>query len=252
MQATGELSKAFEAFSKMRQDVSMTKQIIDISKHLIEVAIEQENWNAVTSHTQKIKGLLSTSEEDKLLLPYLSACEGLAYLDAKEYHVAAHRFLQCETGVGFKFNTIITPNDIAVYGGLCALATMDRNELQANVLENSSFRTYLELEAHIRRAITFFINSKYTSCLEVLESYRTDYLLDIHLQKHFDDLYQLVRSKSIVQYFIPFSKVTLDELNKAFMPPGKSIEKELVQMIMRKELNARIDTIDRVSTTSCK
>jgi COP9 signalosome complex subunit 1 len=248
-QAIGDLPRAFDSFSRMRQDVSMAKHIIDISKHLIEVAVEQKNWVAVSSNVQKIKGVMVPADEDRTLQPYLCATDGLALMDSGEYYNAALRFLQTEAGMGTTCNSIISPNDIAVYGGLCALATMERNELHTQVLENTNFRTYLELEPHIRRAITFFVNSRYSACLGVLEAYRTDYWLDIHLQKHIDDLYHLVRSKSIVQYFIPFSCVTLDSLNAAFMPPGKTIDKELAMMIQRKDLEARIDTQNRVSTS---
>ncbi|KAG4424901.1 hypothetical protein IFR04_001872 [Cadophora malorum] len=247
-QAIGDLQKAFDAYGRMRQDVSMNKHIIDTSRHLIEVGIEQKNWIAVSSNVQKIKSLGAT-EEEKLLQPYLCAAEGLARLDEGDYGTTALQFLSAESGMGLSCNTIISPNDVAIYGGLCALATMDRNELQSKVLENSNFRTYLELEPHIRRAISFFVNSRYSACLNVLEAYKTDYYLDIHLQKHVDDIYQLVRSKSIVQYFIPFSCVTLDSLNSAFATPGKTIEKELSAMIQRKELDARIDTQNRLLTS---
>lgn len=247
-QATGDLPKAFDAFSRMRQDAVTTKHIIDISKHLIEVAVEQKRWDLVSSNAQKIKGVLGTPEDVRELQPYLCAVDGLVCLDNGDYYLAANQFLSAEPGMGASCNTIISPNDVAVYGGLCALATMGRNELQTRVLENSSFRTYLELEPHIRRAISFFVNSRYSACLEVLDGYRADYFLDLHLQKHIDEIYHLVRSKSIVQYFIPFSCVTLDSLNSAFAPPGKTIEKELVAMITRKELDARIDTQNRVRT----
>lgn len=245
--AIGDLPKAFEAFSRMRQDISISKHIIDVSRHLIEVAVEQRNWIAVTSNVAKIRGIMSASEEDRSINPYLQAAEALAQFEEGHYHVAAASFLSTESGMGSSANTIISPNDVAIYGGLCALATMDRNELQKKVLENSSFRTYLELEPQIRRAIAFFVNSRYTSCLNILESYRADYLLDIYMQRHIDDLYRMVRSKSIVQYFIPFSCVTLDSMNQAFAPPGKNIDKELSNMIQNGELNARINTIDRVS-----
>lgn len=246
-QAIGDLAKAFDAFSRMRQDVSVTKHVIDVSRHLIEVAIEQKNWIAVSSNVAKIKQVITAPDaEDKSLQPYLCAAEGLSNMDNGDYYAAAVQFLQADAGMGLSCNTIISPNDIAIYGGLCALATMDRNELQKKVLENSNFRTYLELEPHIRRAISFFVNSRYSACLSILEAYRTDYWLDIHLQKHVDELYHLVRSKSIVQYFIPFSCVTLDSLNAAFAAPGKTIEKELSLMITRKELDARIDTQNRV------
>ena len=246
-QAMGDLTKAFEAFSRMRQDISVSKHIIDVSRHLIEVGVEQRNWITVTSNVQKIRGIISSSDEDKSILPYLQAVESLACFDNGEYHTSALAFLNTDAGMGSSAATIISPNDIAIYGGLCALATMDRNELQKKVLENSSFRTYLELEPQIRRAIAFFVNSRYTACLNILETYRPDYLLDIYLQKHIDELYLMVRSKSIVQYFIPFSCVTLDSLNQAFAAPGKTVDKELAMMIQRNDLNARINTIDRVS-----
>jgi len=243
----GNLPAAFEAFSRMRQDVSLSKHIVEVSKHLIEVAVEQKNWIAVSSNVQKIKSVINTSDEDeKTIQPYLAAADGLAHMDSDDYCGAAMIFLNTDPGMGASANTIMSPNDIATYGGLCALATMNRNEMQTKVLENSSFRTYLELEPHIRRAITFFVNSRYSACLSILESYRTDYLLDIHLHRHIDTLYHLIRSKSIVQYFIPFSCVTLDSLNEQFAAPGKTIEKELVQMIQRGELEARIDTQNRV------
>ncbi|RDW83225.1 COP9 signalosome-like protein complex subunit 1 [Coleophoma crateriformis] len=249
-QAIGDLAKAFEAYSRMRQDISISKHIVDVSKHLIEVAIEQRNWLAVSTNVQKIRGNNPVSmEEDKSLQPYLCAADGLAQMDSGEYYSAAHSFLATNSGLApGQCSEIISQNDIAIYGGLCALASMDRNELQRKVLDNSNFRSYLELEPHIRRAITFFVNSRYAQCLAILESYRADYLLDLHLQKHVDELYHLIRSKSIVQYFIPFSCVTLDNLNAQFAAPGKSIEKELVQMIARKELDARIDTQNRVVT----
>jgi COP9 signalosome complex subunit 1 len=246
-QATGDLGKAFEAYSRMRQDISVSKHIVDVSRNLIEVAIEQRNWIAVSSNVQKIKAIMTSSDEDRALQPYLSVSEGLAFMDSREYHSAAIHFLATEAGMGSNCNTLLSPNDLAVYGGLCALATMERHELTKKVLENSNFRTYLELEPQIRRAIGFFVNSRYSACLNILENYRPDYLLDIHLQKHVDDLYHLIRSKSIVQYFIPFSCVTLDSLNAAFAAPGKTIDKELAMMIQRKDLNARIDSQNRVS-----
>lgn len=245
--SVGELGKAFEAFSRMRQDSASTKQVVDVSRHLIEVAFEQRNWIAVSSNAGKIKSLLSQLDSpDPSLQPFAMSADAVASLDSGNYYDAALAFLKVEPGMGASCNKIVAPNDVAIYGGLCALATMGRNELNTRVLENSGFRSYLELEPHIRRAIGLFVNSRYSECLAVLESYRADYLLDLHLQRHVDDLYFLVRSKSIVQYFIPFSCVTLDTLNEQFAAPGKTIDWELAKMIERKELNARIDTQNRL------
>jgi COP9 signalosome complex subunit 1 len=251
-QAIGELQKAFDAFGRMRQDISASKQIVDVSRHLIDVAAERKDWIAIASNVQKIKSAVVGSADEAQTQPYLHAVQGLAHFDVGEYVEAASSFLGTDAGLGQSAATIISPNDVAIYGGLCALATLDRNQLQKRVLENSNFRTYLEMEPQIRRAISFFINSRYTNCLQVLESYRTDYLLDIYLQRHIDDLYQMIRSKCIVQYFIPFSSVTLASLNAAFAPPGKTMDKELITMIQRGDLVARINTVDGVSAITTR
>ncbi|CAG8981788.1 hypothetical protein HYALB_00004731 [Hymenoscyphus albidus] len=239
-QAMGELQRAQEAYNRMRTDVSNAKHIIDVCKHQIDISVEMKQWIAVTSNAQKIRGAMS----EEPIQPYVAAAEGLSAFEQGDYLGAAMLFLSTEPGMGRMCAAFISPNDVAIYGGLCALATMDRNELQRRVLENSNFRTYLELEPQIRRAIGFFINCRYTSCLAVLESYRADYLLDYYMNSHIDSIYQMVRVKCIVNYFIPFSKVTLASLNEAFAAPGKTMNQELLGMIKCGELDARINLVD--------
>ena len=179
-----------------------------------------------------------------------------------EYREGAGNFLQTDPSLTDTFNEVISANDVAIYGGLCALASMSRAELQEEVLENSSFRNFLELEPQIRRAINLFCASKYGQCLEILEGYRADYLLDIYLQDHVASIFKQVRTKSIIQYFEPFSRVTLDALAKTFGPtpttsntPGvngtttsttQPIENEIIELIESGQLLARIDLEARV------
>ncbi|KAI9646062.1 hypothetical protein NHQ30_005500 [Ciborinia camelliae] len=251
-EATGQLSFALDAYSRMRQDISIPKHVIDVCKHILEVSIERKEYLTILSNTQKMRGTVVGPDDDKVIRPFIHAAEGIAQMHSGQYAAAAQTFLQTPPGMSTNCNTIVSPNDIAVYGGLCALATIERNDMQKLVLENSEFRTYLELEPHIRRAIQCFVGSKYSACLEILESYKADYLLDIHLQKHVDDLYTRIRSKSIVQYFIPFSCVTFATLNKNFAPPGKTIEKELAEMIRCGELDARIDLVAKTLVSTPK
>lgn len=176
---------------------------------------------------------------------------GLAQMSLGAYLDAANSFLATDPSLGDSYNEVITSNDVAVYGGLCALASMDRNELQRRVLDNSQFRNFLELEPHIRRAISFFCNSKFRPCLEILEAYRTDYLLDLHLQRHVSTLYDRIRTKSIQQYLVPFSRVTLDAMAKTFAPSvagnanpadlNSPFVQELIRLIEDGTLDARID-----------
>ncbi|KAJ3524692.1 hypothetical protein NM208_g11958 [Fusarium decemcellulare] len=243
---TGFLNEAAEAYNRMRQDVTTTKHIIDCGMHLVNVYLSRRDWTMVINSLGKITGV-QTGEDEKFYQPFTKLVSGIALLGLKHYGDAARNFLQIDFDLPpSQYNHIASPNDIAIYGGLLALATMERKELQSRVLDNQSFRSFLEQEPHIRKAISLFVNGRYSNCLSILETVRNDYLLDIYLQRHISTIYSQIRSKCIVQYFIPFSCVTLDSLNKAFAPEGESIEDELVAMIRQGTLKARLDAKNKL------
>ncbi|KAL8874604.1 MAG: hypothetical protein Q9174_000067 [Haloplaca sp. 1 TL-2023] len=252
----GDLVSSVKAYGRMRDYCTTPSHVVIMNFRLIGVSIDQRNWLAVQTSVQKLRSPGQQFAEAQRLTAKLSAAMGLALLASGNYKEAAQEFIETDPRMAQArlddpsddeaFNEVLTPNDVAVYGGLCALASMDRIQLQKRVLGNGKFRPYLELEPHIRRAITFFVSSKYSSCLSILESYRSDYLLDIYLQPHIHELYFRIRSKAIQQYFIPFSCVTFSALAAAFDTNEQTIETELTSMIKRKDLDARIDLVTRV------
>ncbi len=247
--AIGDLASATKAYGRMRDYCTTPAHIASTSFRVIEVAIEQDNWLAVQSSVHKIRNLQLKADDQAKAQPKTQAAMGLSQMHAGEYREAAVSFLNTDPSLGDKYNEVLTSNDVAVYGGLCALASMSREELQVQVLDNTTFRNFLELEPHIRRAINFFCSAKYTQCLDILEAYRADYLLDLHLQRHLVKLYGRIRTKSIVQYFAPFSHVTLDSMARTFARKDRSdqpIEDELVPLIASGTLKAKIDLEHRV------
>lgn len=248
----------------MRDYCTTPAHIASTSFRIIQVAIEQGNWLAVQAQVHKIRNLQMKPDDAARNQPKTQAAMGLYQMCTGEYRDAATSFLATDPSLTDTYKEVLSSNDVAVYGGLCALASMDRHELQTKVLENASFRNFLELEPHIRRAISFFCSSKYAQCLDILEAYRADYLLDIYLQEHVPNIYRRIRTKSIVQYFAPFSRVTLDAMAQTFGTTAtphqiepvwqqngattqpQSIEDELISLIEKGILNAKIDLEARV------
>ena len=249
----GDLNNAVKAYSRMRDYCTTAPHIASTAFRIIAVAIEQRNWLAVQSQVHKVRNIQLKPEESARNQPKIQAAMGLQQMSTFEYREAAISFINTDPSLGDNYSDVLTGNDIAIYGGLCALASMTRLELQSKVLENSNFRNFLELEPHIRRAITFYCGSKYSQCLEILESYRADYLLDIYLQPLVADIFKRVRTKSIIQYFQPFSKVTLASMEKMFGTPTtlngvangnaarQNFLNEVITLIEEGRLDARID-----------
>ncbi|KAH6624840.1 26S proteasome subunit RPN7-domain-containing protein [Chaetomium sp. MPI-SDFR-AT-0129] len=250
LESIGDLNAAAETYSKMRPDVSTPKQFIDVGKHLVRVSIHRREWAMVGAHLSKLGGS-QPAEEERTVQLYLKISQGIALLGHLKFKEAALSFLSADSSIpAATYNELASQSDVASYGGLLALASMDRGELQRNVLDNAVFRTFLEHAPHIRRAVTQFVSGRYSACISVLESYRADYQLDIFLQKHVASIYSRIRSKCIIQYLIPFSCVSLETMNNAFGGPGQDIENELADMIESGALKARINTIDKLVTTT--
>ncbi len=246
LESIGDLNAAAETYAKMRPDVSTPKQFLDVGKHLVRVCIQRREWGMVTAHLSKMGGAHS-AEEEKTVQPYLKIGHGIALLGQEKYKEAALSFLSADPGASAStYSELASQADVATYGGLLALASMGRDELQHSVLDNAQFRTFLEQAPHIRRAVAQFVSGRYSACIAILESYRPDHLLDLYLQKHIATIYSQIRSKCIVQYLTPFSCVSLDTMSKAFGRPDQGIEVELADMIQSGALEARINTIDKV------
>lgn len=67
------------------------------------------------------------------MLTRLKCAAGLAELATGKYKPAAKYFLQANLD-HCDFPELLSPSNVAMYGGLCALATFDRAELQKNVI----------------------------------------------------------------------------------------------------------------------
>lgn len=258
----GDMPSSFKAYSRMREYCTTPKHHAELNLKLILVCIAQENWLAVQSSAYKIQGLNLPDPEKPRIMPVTQPVLGLSHMNTGNYRAATTAFLATDTtflaldaasangstSTALRFpRTVLSGNDIAVYGGLCALATLSRLELQTLVLENASFRQFLELEPHLRRAIAAFCASKYTACLGVLKSYEPDWRLDLHLARHVTALYSMIRRKCLVEFFAPFSCVSFDAIAEAFPPtsPDLSTQAELEALIRDGALDARIDAVQR-------
>ena len=245
LESIGQLNEAAESYARMRQDVSSNKHIVDCALHLAGVGIRRRDWSAVLSNKSKI--LSNIADHDQKLTNFAAIVHALAALGVGGFADAARQILQVRSPIEPRdLNNILSPSDIALYAGLLALAYLSRAELQDKLLLSQSFRQILDYEPNMRKALSLFYNGRYSDCLSMLESFRTDCLLDIYLQKHVPTLFSRIRSRCITHYFLPFSCVTLSSLESAFALPGHPIEEELVDMIRNGSLEARIDAKNKV------
>lgn len=180
----------------------------------------------------------------------LKCCQALSLLGRSEYpnryRSVASALLEVSFDSVSSFNDIMSANDVAIYGGLCALVFFDRRQLQTQVLNNTNFKNFLVLEPTLLELIECFYTSKYATCFELLEQYRHILKLDMYLEPHLDNLLRLVREKAMIQYCRPYSIIDMTKMAQAFNISVEVLEDDLVALIRKNKISARIDSHKKV------
>lgn len=240
----GALGDAFKNYVRTRDYCTTSKHIIHMCLNAILVSIEMGQFTHVSSYVGKAEQ--SPDALDPITVAKLRAAGGLALLEAKKYKLAARKFLETSHELGNNYSEVIAPQDIATYGGLCALASFDRAELKSKVIDNLNFRNFLELVPEVRELIHDFYSSHYASCLDYLGNLKANLLLDIHLHDHVETLYNDIRHKALIQYTHPFVSVDLRMMANAFKTSVPGLEKELEALITDNQIQARIDSHNKI------
>ncbi|KNA13579.1 hypothetical protein SOVF_115340 [Spinacia oleracea] len=242
--AHGQLGDAFKSYVRTRDYCTTAKHVVTMCLNAILVSIEMGQFSHVTSYISKAE---QTPEGlDPVIIAKLRCVAGLAHLETKKYKLAARKFLEVGPELANHYSEVIAPQDVATYGGLCALATFDRTELKNKVIDNLNYRNFLELVPEIRELINDFYSSRYASCLDYLGNLKANLLLDIHLHDHVETLYKDIRHKALIQYTLPFVSVDLNMMANAFKTSVSGLQKELEALITDNQIQARIDSHNKI------
>jgi len=245
----GDLTNALKCYSRARDYCTSPKLLVDMCLNVIKVSIYLQNWSHVSSYVSKAEATLVLCDPNKENPPpvftKLKVAAGLADLACCKYKTAAKYFLQANFD-HVDFPELLSPNNVAMYGALCALAAFDREELRRHVLSSSTFKLFLEIEPQLRDILYQFHDSKYASCLKLLDGLKDLFLLDIYLANHVQTLFMQIRCRALCQYFSPYKSVDMHKMAAAFNTTIGTLEDELMQLILDGKIGARIDSHNKV------
>ncbi|ORY94140.1 26S proteasome subunit RPN7-domain-containing protein [Syncephalastrum racemosum] len=242
----GEFSNALKHYMRARDYCTDPANVLDMCFKVIKANIFQHNFSHVTTHIARIESTPNIQLSD-LVRSKVECCRALVALAMREqYHAAATALLNVSFELNHQFSDVLSANDIAIYGGLCALASFDRHELRTKLMTNSAFKSYLELEPQIRDMIEAFYTSKYAQCLSLLKNYRDDLCLDLYLGSHADRLIELIEEKAMIQYCRPYATVDMHRMASAFQLDVDKLQKDVIALIRKNKIGVRIDSHQKI------
>ncbi|OQR76628.1 COP9 signalosome complex subunit 1-like [Tropilaelaps mercedesae] len=266
----GDLNNALRCFGRARDYCTSGKHIVDYCLNVTRVAVYLQNWQHVECYVAKAENTPEVAEATSssgqaaanasnagnaalsgrdtispVVINKLRCCNGLANLATRKYKKAALHFLQANA-YNCEFPDIMAARDVAIYAGLCALASFDRAELAKNIIQQQNFKQFLELDPQLRELIQHFYESRYGQCLVLLDQIRDNLLLDIYLAPHVTSLYAQIRNRAWIQYFSPYLTADMNMMAAAFNTSVQQVEEEMMQLVLDNQIQARIDSHNKV------
>ncbi|CCG83100.1 putative COP9 signalosome subunit 1 [Taphrina deformans PYCC 5710] len=238
---TGDLTSALRALVRNRDYCTTPLHIFQVNMGIINISILLGNWAQVQSYVAKVENMSAQLKEKSAAQNHINVASALALLSQKKYKDAADLLLQVDASIESTYNNIIAMNDIANYTSLLALATFPRDDI-LKLSDSASFTPFLELEVASREALTAFHRNRYAKCFRLLDSIKPNMLADIYFAPHVEEIYTLIKERSMLLFIGAFKVISLDRISNVFDMPMEAVRDSLASLIMREKLpTSKID-----------
>eukprot|EP00816_Leptocylindrus_hargravesii_P006932 CAMPEP_0196817618 /NCGR_PEP_ID=MMETSP1362-20130617/61725_1 /TAXON_ID=163516 /ORGANISM="Leptocylindrus danicus, Strain CCMP1856" /LENGTH=538 /DNA_ID=CAMNT_0042195395 /DNA_START=51 /DNA_END=1667 /DNA_ORIENTATION=- len=241
----GMLKESMRCHLRSRDFCTSSKQSGQMCLAVIRLGIDLRQFSYVNSYVTKAENTVNLVSSEPLTAAKLRVSSGLFLLENGNYADAAKKFTEVSIDLGQEFNSVMSPEDIALYGAVLSLAALDRSEIQKHVIDSSTFKQRLELLPWMRDAIRHFARAEYGEFLSIVDSKKGDMYLDLHLHRHVDKILEQIRDRCLVQYFFPYLSVSLESMGKRFGMNIDKIEDAVASLIEKGKIDARINSRDK-------
>ncbi len=217
----------------MRNYCTTDRDILQCSIKTLCASINKKSFSDIPTYIQSaLVSLEKTKANDTKTVNILEAANGIVALFKRKYNTAVEHFLQVTTEIGTDFNDVMSSEDVAIYCGMAALATLPRQRLKQEVLGGTAFSLLLDTTPLIRSLISSFLFLNYSCFFSSLEMLKQRIKIDPFIGYLSDNLLTLIQDRALLQYIHPFSALNLQLMAKKFKLPIEKLEHELVEHIL--------------------
>lgn len=238
----GDLPAALRAIMRSREYCTTRAQTAHVCLVIIEMAMNMKNYQQV--HDYVAKAVHSTVPGDTTYPLKLKVASGTAFLAEGKFDRAANQLISVWAGEDLG----LPPEDIALYGTLCGLASLERDQLQT-LLDTPGF---LDLVPSLRDALQYYCRADHPACLRTLHQLYPMLELDMVLAPHLQALFEGILHRLCMEYLKPYNRVDLTKMASIFGIPTDRLISILADLILAGKIGAsRIDcqaqTLERLS-----
>lgn len=229
----GDVTEAYHSLMRAKDYCTTRQQTATVSLHILEISIALKNFASVREYVSKLEHTISgESSSMPDVTTKLNIASGLEALSRSDYSRAASQFAAASKLATEAWGTVLSNEDVAMYAGLLTLATSSRGEMVALAEHPEA----LELVPALREGLVLFgRRGNYKQSWHVCESVFEVLTNDMHMVPHLTSLQQLIRQKTLLQYWKPYRRVSFanmaEDLGPGLVPSQDFLISHMVEAI---------------------
>jgi hypothetical protein len=274
-----ELALALENYSQVREYVTKVEHTLGSSAALTTAPTGAAGGGGgaasspylAAGDTTAQAAAASTAAAAQQITIKLKIASGLEKMAQGDYSGAAKALttlISTTCSTTWSWQSVICPEDIALYAAVLSLATQGRS----HIVQLSQHPEALELVPAMKELMVQFARANYQACCASFRetssisgisgsgggsggvvaattsnAATSHFFPDFYLHRHWDILCAKIREKCIMEYLKPYQCVQLDKMAREFQFPADELQEVLVDLIGRGLVpKARINVRTRV------
>ncbi|WVR08336.1 hypothetical protein IAU60_005389 [Kwoniella sp. DSM 27419] len=180
----------------------------------------------------------------------IRVAKGLVALYNREWSRAAGQLgavAEVEGGLADFEGRAISSADLALVTAFCTLASGDRATIHADLLERASFKSQIDdHDSWILDLVRAYVDARYGEVMRHLQYAQPILLLNPFLTYHAAILVDLIQTRCVKQYVLPFSTIKIPTMARSFGISEDQMLALVEGLVTSGDINGKIDLIDQV------
>ena len=240
----GFLAEAIKSWARSHDFSTSEEDLFNVSFAIAQAAFENQS----SAYLSKYAG--EADARDKLKNPaktiQVKALDALSCLQQDNFKDTAIRLANISITDEQALSEMVQVKDLAFYVTLCSLQSLTRSEIKTHILSASGFKNLMESMGDGSNStvdvIENFLNGRYMDFQRQIASIAAQLKFDLYFGHRLTRIMKDIRKKAIVQYVTPYKVIDMREIAKAFDLPIDKVEAEIAELIVSKQIQAKIDS----------
>ena len=241
----GDLEEAMKSYYRCRDFCTMPWHLDEMYENVFNVSADLDEFAAVgfSSQTKSKQEEGSSVSIRPFSLERRQISGAMIALRQKDYSGSARALLELNSFNESIFPSLLSSQDISVYGTVLAVATLNRDELRRMASSGHPFRQYIEIVPCMMRFLVDFLERRYLAVIETCRMLEQQFQFDIIFSRHLTSIIALIIDKVFTQYVEPYEAVDISKMASGLSMTCKGVIIHLSDLIASGKIQAKLDTV---------